>query len=121
MSTISTVLAILAAALVLMVIGNLVFSVLAERRNPPVGRFIECDGVRLHYRECGDATAPCVVLFHGNGALIQDFVISGLADLLARRNRVLCFDRPGFGHSKRPRSRLWTPRAQAALFAEALG
>jgi pimeloyl-ACP methyl ester carboxylesterase len=121
MSTISTVLAVLAAVLVLLVIGNVVFSVIAERRNPPLGSFIECDGVRLHYREWGKATAPCVVLFHGNGAMIQDFVISGLADLLARRNRVLCFDRPGFGHSQRPRSRLWTPSAQAALFAEALG
>jgi pimeloyl-ACP methyl ester carboxylesterase len=61
-----------------------------------------------------------VVLFHGNGTMIQDFSISGLVDLLARRNRVLCFDRPGFGHSQRPRSRIWTPSAQAALFVKAL-
>jgi pimeloyl-ACP methyl ester carboxylesterase len=121
MSTISTLLTVLAAILVLLVIGNVVLSIVSERRHPPVGSFIECDGVRLHYVEWGDATAPCVVLFHGNGAMIQDFAISGLADLLARRHRVLCFDRPGFGHSQRPRSRLWTPSAQAALFAEALG
>jgi pimeloyl-ACP methyl ester carboxylesterase len=61
-----------------------------------------------------------VVLFHGNGSMIQDFTISGLVDLLARRNRVLCFDRPGFGYSQRPRLRLWTATAQAALFAKAL-
>jgi len=53
--------------------------------------------------------------------MIQDFASSGLIDLLAQRNRVLCFDRPGFGHSQRPRSRIWTPAAQAALFAKALG
>jgi hypothetical protein len=38
--------------------------------------------------------------FHGNGSMIQDFSISGVVDLLAQRNRVLCFDRPGFGHSQ---------------------
>ena len=53
-----------------LVIGNIVFSFLAERKNPPIGNFIECDGVRLHYLERGDRGAPCVVLFHGNGSLI---------------------------------------------------
>jgi hypothetical protein len=52
--------------------------------------------------------------------MIQDFSISGVVDLLAQRNRVLCFYRPGFGHSQRPRSRIWTPSTQAALFAKAL-
>jgi pimeloyl-ACP methyl ester carboxylesterase len=120
MSTIATVLAVVTVVLILLVIGNLVFSIIAERKNPPVGRFIECDGVRVHYQEWGDTAAPCVVLFHGNGTMIQDFSISGLVELLARRNRVLCFDRPGFGHSQRPRSRMWTPSAQAALFVKAL-
>ena len=120
MSTIASIFAVLIVVLILLVIGNLVFSFIAERRNPPVGKFIECDGVRVHYREWGDATAPCVVLFHGNGTMIQDFSISGLVDLLVQRNRVLCFDRPGFGHSQRPRSRIWTPSAQAALFVKAL-
>src|SRR5437764_792358 len=76
--------------------------------------------VLLHYLDCGDPAAPCVVLFHGNGSMIQDFTISGLVDRLARRNRVLCFDRPGFGYSQRPRSRIWTATAQAALFVKAL-
>jgi hypothetical protein len=101
----TSIFAVLIVVLILLVIGNLVFSFIAERRNPPVGKFIECDGVRVHYREWGDAMAPCVVLFHGNGTMIQDFAISGLVDLLARRNRVLCFDRPGFGYTQRPRER----------------
>src|SRR5437868_11469274 len=120
MSTAETVSVIVVVALILLVIGNLAFSVVAERRNPPIGSFTECDGVRLHYLDCGDPAAPCVVMFHGNGSLIQDFTISGLVDQLARRNRVLCFDRPGFGYSQRPRSRIWTATAQADLFAEAL-
>ncbi len=44
----------------------------------------------------------------------------GLIDLLSKRNRVVCFDRPGFGHSTRIRLRFWTPEAQAELFAEVL-
>jgi pimeloyl-ACP methyl ester carboxylesterase len=120
MSTAETVFVVFLGGLILLAIGNVVFSVVAERRNPPIGTFTECDGVRLHYLERGDPTAPCVVLFHGNGSMIQDFTISGLVDLLARRNRVLCFDRPGFGYSQRSRSRVWTATAQAALFVKAL-
>jgi pimeloyl-ACP methyl ester carboxylesterase len=120
MTTVETVLLIAALLLIVLVIGNVVFSKVAERRNPPVGKFTECDGVRLHYIERGDPAAPCVVLFHGNGSMIQDFTISGLVDLLAQKNRVVCFDRPGFGHSNRPRFRIWTAVAQAALFVKAL-
>ena len=120
MSIAETVFVIIAVVLILLAIGNVVFSVLAERNNPPIGIFIECDGVRLHYLDCGDPAAPCVVLLHGNGSMIQDFTISGLVDRLARRNRVLCFDRPGFGYSQRPRTRIWTATAQAALLVRAL-
>ncbi len=120
MSTIETIIVIVVAVLVLLAIGNVLFSLIAERRNPPIGSFLDCDGVRLHYLERGDPAAPCVVLLHGNGAMIQDFLLSGLVELLARRNRVLCFDRPGFGHSQRPRSRIWTASAQADLFVKAL-
>jgi pimeloyl-ACP methyl ester carboxylesterase len=120
MSTGEIVVVIVVITLILLVVGNLVFSVIAERINPPIGLFIECDGVRLHYLDRGDPAAPCVVLLHGNGAMIQDFTISGLVDRLALHNRVLCFDRPGFGYSQRPRSRIWTAEAQAALLVKAL-
>ena len=90
----------------------------AERDNPPAGRFIEVNGVRLHYVERG-AGDP-VVLLHGNGSMIQDFECSGLIDLLAKDHRVIVFDRPGFGHSDRPRSIVWTPDAQADLIEGAL-
>ena len=43
----------------------------AERRNPPKGRFLEIDGVRLHYVERGKGEP--LVLLHGNGSMIQDF------------------------------------------------
>ena len=88
-----------------------------ERDEAPQGKFVEVDGVRLHYIERGTGTP--VVLFHGNAVRLQDFVASGLIDRLAARHRVIAFDRPGFGFSDRPRNRLWTPEAQAALFQKA--
>ena len=90
----------------------------AERRSPPVGRFVEVDGVRLHYTERGEG--PPVLLLHGNGTMVEDWLISGLPAWLMQRHRVIVLDRPGFGHSERPRDRLWTPQAQAALVAGAL-
>src|SRR6478609_9518815 len=120
MTTTETVLIVIALVLFFLVFGNIAFSKLAERRNPPIGVFIQCDGVRLHYIERGNPTAPCVVMFHGNGSMLQDFIISGLVDLLAQTNRVICVDRPGFGYSQRPRFRIWNATAQAALFAKAL-
>jgi len=52
--------------------------------------------------------------------MIQDFDSSGLIDLAARNYRVVVFDRPGFGHSDRPRNVIWTPTAQAELINKAL-
>ena len=90
----------------------------AERDNPPVGRFLDVNGVRLHYVERG--TGDAVVLLHGNGSMIQDFESSALIDLAAKDFRVVVFDRPGFGHSERPRGTVWTPDAQAELIKAAL-
>lgn len=95
MTIAENVLLIATLLLVLIIISNVGFSKLAEWRNPPIGKFLECEGVVLHYIERGDPAAPCVVLLHGSGSMIQDFTISGLADLLARSNHVVCFDRPG--------------------------
>ena len=97
---------------------NLVRARRAEEANPPEGSFVEVDGVRLHYVERGKG--PPVVLLHGNGTMIQDWLASRVFDALAATHRVVAFDRPGFGHSGRPRSRVWTPPAQARLIAAAL-
>jgi pimeloyl-ACP methyl ester carboxylesterase len=79
---------------------------------------VEVDGVRLHYVEQG--TGEPLVLLHGNGSMIQDFASAGLIDMAAKRYRVIAFDRPGYGHSERPRSTIWTADAQAALIERAL-
>jgi pimeloyl-ACP methyl ester carboxylesterase len=90
----------------------------AEAENPPRGRFLEVDGVRLHYIERGEG--PTLVLLHGNGVLANDFEHSGLLDRAAEHYRVIAFDRPGFGYSERPRGTVWTPQAQARLLRHAL-
>ena len=90
----------------------------AEAENPPQGRFVTVDGVRLHYIERG--SGPVLVLLHGNGVLSNDFEHSGLLDKAAEHYRVIAFDRPGFGYSERPRSKIWTPQAQARLLHHAL-
>jgi len=89
----------------------------AERETPPIGRFLDVDGVRLHYIEQGQGEP--LVLIHGNGTLIQDFTVNGLVDRLSERYRVIVIERPGYGYSTRPRH-LWTPRAHATLYEHAL-
>lgn len=113
-----------AAALAGIVVAGSAAALLIDRRvrrakasSPVKGRHVTVDGVRLHYVERGGGMP--VVLLHGSGAQIRDFEASGLVDRLARRYRVIVFDRPGYGDSSRPRGRHFTPTAQAALFARA--
>jgi pimeloyl-ACP methyl ester carboxylesterase len=111
---------LITGTLVVWVAGTAAFAMSAARRHPPIGRFTECYGVRLHYVERGGEHQRVIVFLHGNGMTVHDFVISGLLDYAAARYRVLCFDRPGFGHSTRPRFRMWTPEKEAELFAAVL-
>lgn len=92
----------------------------AVRRNPPRGRFLTVDGLRLHYIDTGGRKPP-ILLLHGNGSMVKELEISGMIAKLSAKHRVVAFDRPGFGHSERPRSRAWTPAAQADLIQAAMG
>jgi pimeloyl-ACP methyl ester carboxylesterase len=89
----------------------------AERTYPPRGSFVTTGGVRLHYMERGNG--PPVVILHGNGAMVDDIIISGLLDQTRQSHRAVAFDRPGFGHSERPRGHSWSASAQAGLLPEA--
>ena len=90
----------------------------AEKAHPPQGRFVEVDGVRVHYIERGQGQ-PLVVL-HGNGSMAEEFISSKFVELATQSFRVIAFDRPGYGYTDRPRSRVWTPIAQADLLTQAL-
>jgi pimeloyl-ACP methyl ester carboxylesterase len=84
---------------------------------PPVFHFLTLDGTRLRYIDRGTGTP--VLLLHGNGSMIEDFVSSGIMDH-APGHRFIAFDRPGFGYSERPRGRSWGPLEQANLLLGAL-
>jgi pimeloyl-ACP methyl ester carboxylesterase len=90
----------------------------AEREHPPLGRFITVDGVTLHYLDEGDG--PPLVLLHGLGSMVEDFVLSGLVREAAKRYRVIAIDRPGYGHSERPRRLRFGAATQAGLVRKAL-
>lgn len=90
----------------------------AERDNPPAGRLIEVEGVRLHCIEQGEG--PALLLLHGTIVTADDFRTNGLMERLARAFRVIAIDRPGFGYSARPRGTRWTPQAQARLLRLAM-
>ena len=106
------------AALAAAALVNRYLAKKAERDNPPRGRFVHVDGVKLHYLDQG--TGEPLILLHGNGSMIQDFQSSGLIEMASKKYRVIAFDRPGFGHSSRPRGTIWTPRIQADLVHRAL-
>ena len=86
----------------------------AEKAYPPKGSFVTAAGVRLHYVERGQGRP--VVFLHGNGMMVEDMLISGVLRAAADRSfRAIAIDRPGFGHSERPRGTTWTASAQAEL------
>ncbi len=57
---------------------------------------LDVAGARIHAWEAGEG--PAVVLLHGASGNLRDFTFD-LAPRLARRFRVIAFDRPGLGHS----------------------
>ncbi|MBB5047399.1 pimeloyl-ACP methyl ester carboxylesterase [Rhodopseudomonas rhenobacensis] len=74
-----------------------------EARNPPRGRFVDVDGVRLHVVELpsrdGDPDAPTALLLHGANLCLDDMQMA-LAGVLSKRMRVIIPDRPGQGFSE---------------------
>src|SRR5580658_6892605 len=56
-------------------------------------RFVEVDGLRVHYRDRG--SGPAVVLVHGSNSSL--FTWEGWAEALAVDHRVVTLDMPGHG------------------------
>ncbi|MCW2315922.1 pimeloyl-ACP methyl ester carboxylesterase [Rhodoblastus acidophilus] len=95
---------------------NLLFAKLIERLVPPVGRFIEVEGLRLHYVDTGDKPGqdgPPLLFVHGWLGQLNHFSFA-LAALFPER-RVVLVDRPGCGYSQAARSP--TIAANAAVLA----
>jgi pimeloyl-ACP methyl ester carboxylesterase len=92
---------------------------LIERRNPPVGAFVEINGARLHVVHVdgpANADLPPVVFIHGASANLKDQMLP-LRPLLEGRAEMLFFDRPGHGWSGRGPGTNETPQAQADTLA----
>jgi len=64
---------------------------------------IEADGVRVFYREAGDASAPVILLLHGFPS--SSFMFRELIPRLANDYRVIAPDLPGFGFTEVPPER----------------
>ena len=77
-------------------------------------RFVDVDGVRVHYQEAGDPLAPALVLIHGfaSSTLVWSKVFLRLA---AAGFRVIAVDMLGFGYSGKPRNGEYTISGQASL------
>jgi pimeloyl-ACP methyl ester carboxylesterase len=96
----------LAAVLVLAgaaVVGYFLFATsriaaAAERQVPPVGRFVDVDGNRLHYVEAGSGQP--ILFLHGLGGQLHHFRHT-LFSRLAKDFHLVAVDRPGSGYSRR--------------------
>lgn len=104
-------------------VATFVISLVIESRYPPLGRFVEIGGGRLHYIEAlpeGREAQGTVVLLHGASSNAADSMLA-LGQALSDRYRVIAFDRPGHGWSDRiAGAEAASPAKQAALMAEAL-
>jgi pimeloyl-ACP methyl ester carboxylesterase len=108
------------AGIAILIAGLTLFTALtarqAEALAPPIGRFIDVDGARLHYLDRG--TGPVIVMVHGLGGNLRNFY--GLVDQLAATCRVVAVDRPGSGYSKMMSGEHPALRAQATIIARFL-
>jgi pimeloyl-ACP methyl ester carboxylesterase len=77
-------------------------------------RFVEIDGVRMHYQEAGSHTSPAIILIHGfaSSTLVWSKVFLELA---ASGFRVIALDMLGYGYSGKPRNGEYTIARQASL------
>jgi pimeloyl-ACP methyl ester carboxylesterase len=100
--------------------GALPVDVLEARYTDATSRFVEVDGLRLHYRDRGDG--PALVLLHGAMSSLHTW--EGWVQALSRDHRVVTVDLPGHGLTgPDPRHRYTTAdgvRAVAGL-ADAIG
>lgn len=71
-----------------------------EKEFPPVGRFVEVNGSKMHFVDTGPGTdKPVAVFIHGASANLNDQVYS-FREVLEDRLRLIFPDRPGHGYSE---------------------
>lgn len=86
-----------------------------ETRFPPAGKFVTVEGIRLHFVRKGSGRP--VVMLHGGILSALDYAsVLDMVESLGFQG--IAFDRPGYGYSDRPRTKL-DPIAQARLLHNA--
>lgn len=122
-------LALLTAVGLGLTVYTLVFAKIVENRHPPLGNFVDVSGARLHFidrrppaEETGaeELGRPAIVLLHGASANLRDMAISLVDPLVDAGYRVVAFDRPGHGYSRRSDPQGYDPRVQARMIRDAL-
>jgi pimeloyl-ACP methyl ester carboxylesterase len=122
------VIIVLAVLLLLLLIGPFLVpvpplegTVPPEQLADPDSRFIEVDGLTVHYKMVGSGQ-PALILLHGFGA--STFSWREVMGPLSELGTVVAFDRPGFGLTERPMPeggrgaaplRLYSPESQPDL------
>ncbi|MEM7189997.1 MAG: alpha/beta hydrolase [Pseudomonadota bacterium] len=88
----------------------------AAQKWPPVGRFVDAEGLKIHAWEQGQGRP--VILMHGASGNLRDWTWD-LGPKLAERYRVIAFDRPGLGYSERPAKDGGEPAVQGRVLRAA--
>lgn len=89
-----------------------------EQLADPDSRFVEVNGIAVHYKMAGEGE-PALILLHGFGA--STFSWREVMEPLGEKGTVVAFDRPGFGLTGRPMPGEWEgespygPESQADL------
>jgi pimeloyl-ACP methyl ester carboxylesterase len=87
----------LAGLLAFLVLWQLRFDIPASKVEVlyklPESKFIEIDGMRVHYTDAG--SGEVILLLHGTGASLHTW--QKWVDVLKKEFRVICIDLPGFG------------------------
>jgi pimeloyl-ACP methyl ester carboxylesterase len=112
---------IVVLAVCAVVAGLVAFTAVTARRveaaMPPLGRFVDVPGARLHVVEKGEG--PALLMIHGLAGQLRHFTY-GVVDELAGDFRVIAVDRPGSGYSVRSTGASATLNAQADVMAALL-
>jgi pimeloyl-ACP methyl ester carboxylesterase len=77
-------------------------------------RFVDVDGIRVHYQEAGEPNAPALLLIHGfaSSTLVWSKVFLPLAEA---GFRVIAVDMLGYGYSGKPRNGEYTIAGQTKI------
>lgn len=92
------------------------FTAKAEANTPPVGQFIDVDGVPVHYIKQG--SGPALLMIHGAGGHLKDFTYDHVARF-SKDFTVIAFDRPGHGYTPTLGNTVATLAQQAQLITKA--